>query len=306
MYFRTHHTQLTTGLLAAFATIVLAAPAAAQSATAATSEAESAPQPTSTTGTTSDAPEAVGTTGQMQQPIVPAAPAELSTRPAYWTANAGFEADSHNTGYGFIGPHYVKPFRPNVAWVAGGTANYLYYEYPSGDGMTKVGAPGVSARGGVRFGGRNYLQATAGPSFKRRQIENRDAFGNVLASRTDSSVGLGVGVDASFDPTSRSNIYGIYDVNSTDGYQWARLAYKHQVSNFSWTGNLANFVGTEVIGQGNEDINATQFGVFWETAFVPSRVSLMVRGGWKQTSYPFGGEDRRGPWFAIGFWHRIR
>ena len=84
------------------------------------------------------------------------------------------------------------------------------------------------------------------------------------------------------------------------------LAFKEQVSNRSWSGNLAHYVGVEAIGQGNDDIHGTQIGAFWETAFVPSHVSVMVRGGWKRSTYPNGGPDQSGPWFAIGFWHRLR
>jgi len=275
-------------LLTGLAIGLLAAPAAAQDQTATTTAA------------------AVGTSGQ-QQPPPPIAPApEPLIKPSYWTANAGFETDTHNTGYGFIGPQYVKPFASNMSWVANANANYLYYEYPLGGGINRVTAPGLTAHGGVLFGDRNYLQVAAGPSYRRIRLENRDAFGTPFGTSSDNRYGVDLDVDGNVDPTDHSNIYAIYDFNSTDNYNWARLAAKQQITNFNWSSSLAHFIGVEAIGQGNRDIHSTQIGAFWETAFVPAHVSLMVRGGWKRSTFPLGGPDQTGPWVAIGFWQRLR
>src|SRR5687767_3996914 len=62
---------------------------------------------------------------QVQQAPRPATP-PAGVQSPYWTANIGMEADTNDTGYAFAGPFYVRPFRPNMAVVAGGSINYLY------------------------------------------------------------------------------------------------------------------------------------------------------------------------------------
>lgn len=258
---------------------------------------------------TTQSPQQLGVTadaGQVpSQPSILPAPAPLPA--ARWSQTGGFETDTHGTGYGFFGPSYSKPFRPNMAWVAGVNANYLFYEYANGGtgGQTNVRAPGVNARAGLKFGGKNYFQATAGPSFKRRQLEMFDTAGNRMSSDSDLRVGINVGSEVWVEPTTHSVVYGIFDFSGADSYTWARLSYREQISNRSWSGKFAHFVGAEVIGQGNDDIKSKQFGGNFEIVHVPSSVSLQVRGGWKQSSFVFG-PDKTGPWFAIGFWQRLR
>lgn len=223
-----------------------------------------------------------------------------------WTANAGFEADSHDTGYGFAGPMYVKPFRPNMAWVAGGNFNYLYYEFPTvSGGHTNVRSPGVNVLGGMRFGGRNYFQLAGGPGFKRRHVEVLDASESVIRSSRRTEVGVHLVGVGSVDPTSHNNFYGQVAYGAEDDYIWSRAAFKEQLSNRSWSGRFTHFLGAEVIGQGNDDLRSIQFGPFVEFVHVPSSTAIALRAGYKRTTYDFG-PDQTGPWFAIGIWHRLR
>ena len=240
---------------------------------------------------------------QVPPPIPPRRPAEL--KPAYWSAIAGFEADTHDTGYGFVGPQYVKPIQPNLAWIVGANLNYLYYDFPNTSGQTNVRAPGFAARGGVKFGDRNYVELSAGPGVKFRHTEVVDPLSNVIRSTSDTLVGLDVGGDLSVDPTSHNNISGIVDYNTIDSYTWSRLAYKEQVGNPNWSGRFTPYVGVEFVGQGNADIRSTQYGAFVEVVHVPSRISVMVRGGYKRSTFEIG-PAQTGPWVAVGFYQRLR
>ena len=259
-----------------------------------------------------------GSTQSPQQLGISADPGQVPSQPsilpapqpvpaARWSQTGGFETDTHGTGYGFFGPSYSKPFRPNMAWVAGVNVNYLFYEYQNaaGGGETNVRAPGVNARAGLKFGEKNYFQATAGPSFKRRNVDVFDAAGTRMSSGDDFRVGVNVGSEAWVEPTTHSVVYGILDFSGADSYTWGRLAFREQVSNRTWSNKFAHFVGAEVIGQGNDDIKSTQVGANFEIVHVPSSVSLQVRGGWKRSTFEFG-PDKTGPWFAIGFWQRLR
>jgi hypothetical protein len=233
------------------------------------------------------------------------APRPAGTGDAYWSAIGGYEFDSHETGYGFFGPQYIKPFRPNLAFVGGANVNYLHYGFNNAfGGSTNVRSPGFNTMGGVMFGERNWFMLTAGPSFKRRHIEVLDAGSGIISTEKDWHVGFNVGTSAWYDPTDHNNVFAMYNYETVDEYHWGRLAFKEQLGNRGFTGRWTPYLGVEYIGQGNPDIMSNQFGGFVELAHASS-VSVMLRGGWKHSSFDFG-PDRTGPWFAIGFYQRIR
>jgi cellulose biosynthesis protein BcsS len=258
--------------------------------------------PNSTATTTQPAqPLTVVDTTADQSPIAPVAP----VNPPYWSSIGGFEADSHETGYGFFGPQYVRPFRPNVAFIAGANLNYLYYEFDTPTGHENVRSPGVNTMAGLRFGRTNWFTVQAGPGFKRRQFDVVDASGNLVNRSSQIDVGLNVSSAAWINPTTHNNLYAQISHATEDNYTWGRVAFKEQVGNMSWSGKLTPFVGAEYIGQGNDDIMSQQYGGFFELTHVPSTVSVMFRAGYKRSSFDFG-PDKTGPWFAIGFYQRLR
>ena len=283
------HSRWVIGLAMAVALLVPAARSSAQSSTTPTGQlgAEAAPA------------------GQIQTAPQPQpAPAPRSGAP-YWASIGGYEADSHDTGYGFFGPQYVRPFSDNMSFVGSANANYLYYDYATADGHTNVRSPGITTMGGVQFGTRNWFLLQAGPSFKRRHVETVDAADRIIASEKGWDVGFNLGASLWVDPTTHNNIFAMYNYDAVDNYNWGRLAFKEQVANRSWSGAWTPYLGVEYIGQGNEDIRSNQFGGFVEILHAPSSVSVMLRGGYKRSTFEFG-PARTGPWFAVGFFHRLR
>jgi hypothetical protein len=284
------------GAMMAFSLSVAVTTARAQSTT---------PPPTTTSGTTTGTS---GTTTTAEEPAKTEEDTQSqlpAPRSSYWSSIGGYELDSHDTGYGFFGPQYVRPLRGNMSFVGSANLNYLSYEYATATGHTSVRSPGVSLMGGVQFGTKNWFLVQAGPSFKRRQVREFDAFESPIQSSRDMDVGVNLGTAVWIDPTSHNNVFGMLNYNAVDGYTWGRIAFKEQVGNRSWQGALTPYVGVEFIGQGNEDIRSQQYGGFVEFTHVPSSVSVMFRGGYKRSSFDFG-PDKTGPWFAIGFYHRLR
>lgn len=236
---------------------------------------------------------------------VQTAPRPAGAGDPYWSAIGGYELDSHETGYGFFGPQYIRPIRSNVALVGSGNVNYLHYEFLNADGgTTNVRSPGFTGMGGVMFGQRNWFLASAGPSFKRRQVEMVDPAGTIVSTDKDWHVGFNLGLSAWVDPTDHNNVFAMYNYETVDEYHWARLAYKEQVGNRGFAGRWTPYLGAEYIGQGNRDIVSNQFGGFVEVAHA-SGTSVMFRAGWKRSAFEFG-PDKTGPWFAIGFYQRLR
>lgn len=160
--FLTRHGWSREALVASVATLTLAVPAIAQQQQSGDSQQLERAEP-----------------GQLPQaPRAPQPPGQ-QLDPSYWGLSSGFEADAHATGYGFLGPIYHKSLRRNLQLVVGANVNYLSYEFESSEGRTNVRSPGVSTKAGVRMGDRNWLQLTAGPSFKRKHRELRSANDNI-------------------------------------------------------------------------------------------------------------------------------
>lgn len=235
----------------------------------------------------------------------PAAPASGDVQDPWWEFIAGFEADTHGTGYGFAGPAYVHPIRPNLAVTGRVFASYLYYEFEEAGGTTSVRSPGVSPMLGLRFGSRSFFQVLAGPDIRWREEEFEAGGVEVETEDDGATVGASIAAEAYTNPSDRDVIHGIVTYGTVDEYVWGRLGYKRQLTNLGWQGSgPAWFLGVEVTGQGNDDIRSFQVGPMTEVVFSPSNLSLSVRAGYKKSTFD-AAPDRDGPYFGVGLYKRF-
>lgn len=231
-------------------------------------------------------------------------PAQIE-RP-YWSTSSGFEGDTHGTGYGFIGPMFHRPVSRNVMLLAGAGVNYLYYGFDSGSGgRTTVTSPGAGAKAGVRLGNRNWVQFSAGPGFKRKHRVIRDETDRIVSSERNIEAGFSLGTDVWVNPSRTNNIHGMLHYGTEDSYTWGRMAFKQQVTNFDGRSRFTHSLGTEYIGQGNQDIRSNQVGGFVEFLHAPSSIAVMLRAGYKQSAFEVG-PDKTGPWYAVSFYRAFR
>jgi hypothetical protein len=126
-----------------------------------------------------------------------------------------------------------------------------------------------------------------------------------MRSDRDLHVGFNLMTSVWVDPTPHNNVFAMYNYETVDSYHWGRLAFKEQLANRAWQGDWTPFLGVEYTAQGNQNILSQQIGPFIELAHGPSAVSVLVGAGHKRSSFDFG-PDQTGPWFAIGFYHRLR
>lgn len=226
------------------------------------------------------------------------------TRPPRWEFVGGFESDSHDTSYGFLGPSYHRPLGGQLALKFRVHATHLRYEFENGfGGETRVSAPGIGPGIGLRYGGKNWVQFTTGVDIKREHREITGATG-LISDETDTKYGVSVGADSWLSPTRRSNIHAMLHYGAASKYTWGRLMARHQVTNFSWRGPLTLYLGAEGVGQGNEDIRSWQFGGIGELVFARTQLSLQARGGYKRSTFDRG-PDKTGPYFGVGLWKRF-
>jgi cellulose biosynthesis protein BcsS len=234
----------------------------------------------------------------------PPAAIRVTPAPAFWELISGYEGDTHGSGYGFVGPSYVRPIRPGLSWTARAFGNYLSYEFSSVGGATSVRSPGLSTAIGLQFGDKNFFRVLAGPEVKWRRTEVTGANG-LLTTSTDTRAGANAGGEMYVNPTPHNNVQGLINYNTTDRYSWGRLGFKEQLNNRSWKGPVTTYLGVEGVAQGNQDIRSTEAGAFFEVNPVPAKISVVFKAGYKRSTFTVG-PDKTGPYFSVGFYQRLR
>ena len=314
--FRSHSRAALAAMALAAAVIALPAAAAAQTPASQPAGTDHNGASTDPSGTSAqagtDGQETPTATADAQTPgtQVPR-PGTVTTVPSaekrspWWEFNGGYEGDTHETGYGFVGPAYTRPLGDSkLAFKAHVYATHLRYEFDNGlGGTTEVNSPGVVPAIGLRYGGKTWVQVTAGPDIDREHREIRDESGIVLDERK-TRVGVSLGTQAWWNPTRRSNVFAQLSYGTGSDYTWGRLAAKHQITNMDWHGPITLYLGAEGIGQGNQDIRSWQGGGLLEFVFTHAQLSLVGRGGYKRSTFDRG-PDKTGSYFGVGLWKRF-
>ncbi|MDQ3070136.1 MAG: cellulose biosynthesis protein BcsS [Acidobacteriota bacterium] len=222
----------------------------------------------------------------------------------YWELIGGVEGDTDGMMYAFFGPSWTRPLNDTTRLQLTARGNFLKYEFEENGGVTEVSGPGISTQVGLKFGDRHTFKIGAGPSFKWRNEKFTAANGTETEFDGDMEVGISVGADASLNPTRRDNVHALVNYNTEDKYMWSRLGYKHQISNYNWQETFAHFIGAEGILQGNDDIRTMMLGGLFEFVHAPSSTALMVRGGYKKSTFDVE-DDRTGPYVGVNFYKRL-
>ena len=241
------------------------------------------------------------TTAAVAQPTGAGAPTPRS----WWEPMGGFDFDTNSSGYGWVGPQYQYKVRDNVGIVARAGLNYLYYEFDDALGRTRVSGPGFNAAAGVRVGGSNWFQVTAGPSWVERNRSLKVSDGDDIDQGGGWESGMQYGGDVFFNPTRRSNVMGQAMYSTSDNFHWLRGMGKQQITNYGWTNTFTHYVGGEVVGMGNQDFDAVQVGGLLEFLHVKSSASIALRAGFKRQTTPLGAPES-GPYFGIGYWQSLK
>jgi len=227
------------------------------------------------------------------------------TQEPFWELIGGYEGDTHNAGYGFVGPAYNHPLSENLAITGRFFDTYLHYKFANGfGGETTVHSPGISPAIGLRFGHGTTFKVTVGYSGKDEHREITDRAGHIVSDDKHWISGVNFGGELYWNLTKRDNIHALANFSTADDYLWSRAGYKRQVSNLDWKGHTTVYVGGEVITQGNKDIWSNSVGGLVELLFVPSHFSVMGRVGYKHSSFDVG-DAQDGPYFGIGIYKRF-
>lgn len=211
---------------------------------------------------------------------------------------AGWSGDSFAQGYGFaalggiwtLGNGWSLPVRVQ--------GSYLYYDFRESTGTTRVRSPGAGLVAGLRRSGpRGSATLFAGGEVRR---ESRDP-GAAGAVTTDTRSGAVFQAEGTLILSPRWQSTLLADYATSTRYVWSRASLQVQLANLDWQGAVSPFVGIEGGREGNDESDAWELGGFVAWSLVPSRISLSLHGGYKETWSP-GLVHRRGATFGFGFY----
>ncbi|MEO7866639.1 MAG: cellulose biosynthesis protein BcsS [Candidatus Eisenbacteria bacterium] len=206
----------------------------------------------------------------------------------------GWEGDTHQQGYGFLGLGALVPAGEQLTFPVRLTGSYLYYNYDSTGTSISVKSPGISLLAGARvLGSRGSASALVGGEARREHRESATA-----PTRVATPVSFVVQADGDMVLARHWRAFLLGNYAGAAKYLFGRGAVQYQVSNLDWKQPTSLFVGAELVRQGNNDSDAAQGGVFLEWNFLPQRVSVGLHGGYKESWSP-GQTHRSGGYIAM-------
>jgi len=214
---------------------------------------------------------------------------------------AGWEGDSFAQGYGFVALGASLPLGSRWSLPVRLQGSYLYYDFQEPAETTKVRSPGAGVLAGFRLGGaRGSATLFAGGEVRR---ERRDpGSGAGVSTSTESGGVLQAEGNLVLNPRWQGSLLANYATSTR--YVWTHVSLRVQLANLDWQGPVSPFLGIEGGRQGNDESDAWQAGAFAEWSLVPSRISLSLHGGYKETWSP-GTGHRRGAYLGFGLYHRF-
>lgn len=212
----------------------------------------------------------------------------------------GWEGDNFAQGYAFLGAGRLLPVSDRMTIPVRLSASYLYYDFREAGTTARVTSPGLTLLAGPRYScARGSLTLLAGAEVRR---EHREPGAAAATWETVPGAVGQVEADCGLAPRWRGTLLANYA--GAARYVFTRGALRWQATNPSWSGPTTLVLGLEGTGQGNDESRSGEAGAVLDLSFVPQKLSLAVRGGYKDAWSP-GAEHRRGIYFGLGFYRRF-
>ncbi len=189
----------------------------------------------------------------------------------------GGEADTKGQASYYTGLVAEKSLQKNLSLIGRIWMDYLTYQFEKGADLITTKAPAIQTAVGIKrfddswymafWGGWEHRNTTIAPD--RQDVE--------VQGSTDSIV-LQTELDT-WLPTA-TNLGLIASYSTHNRYTWGRGRIKQESS----LGSIPIRFGFEVVGQGNADYHATQFGPVFELCTLSCHASITFHGGYKRSS----------------------
>jgi hypothetical protein len=194
---------------------------------------------------------------------------------------AGGEIDGHGQGFSLLGIDVTQSINKTVAVAGRVMPNYLSYKYYSGDTLIKANSPGLSAVAGIKlFWGQTTLGVFGGAEFRNTDLNPDDKSASV---RGNTSAGL---VQGELDSwlTTRTNVYVFASYTGTSNFSYEIGRIKQQITNLDYKKAYTMFLGVEQFIGRNADFRGQGYGGVVELFYIPQKISIALRGGYKHDS----------------------
>jgi hypothetical protein len=193
----------------------------------------------------------------------------------------GTEQDGRGQGFSYLAADGTQKITSTVAVAVRIMPNYLTYKYYSGDTLIKATSPGLYAVAGLKFFlGSATLTVLGGVETRDTSLSPPDRNADVRGHTTAGLVQGGL--DLRMTKSTLVNLFGSY--SGTSNFSYERGVIKQQVSNFDSKKPYTIYIGPEQFIGRNKDFRQEGVGAAVEVAYLPYKVSIGMRGGYKHDS----------------------
>jgi hypothetical protein len=215
---------------------------------------------------------------------------------------AGWEGDSRQQGYGYLGLGAQLPARGELTVPFSLSVSYLYYHYDDAGTRISVRSPGASVMSGVRFHAARFSGTVLAGAEIRWEHQETNSLNSLVRRRATTGPVFQFYGEQALASRWQASEFGIY-VGSAN-YIVSRASLRYQLTNVNWKGRTTFFMGIEGVRQGNEFSDAAQVGGFAEWNLLPLRMSLGLHSGYKESWSP-GQTHERGQYLGSSLYRRF-
>jgi len=194
---------------------------------------------------------------------------------------AGSEIDGRGQGFSILGVDVTQSINKTVAVAGRVMPNYLTYKYCSGDIQIKATSPGIFAVAGVKlFWDKTMLGVYGGVESRNTDLSPDDRTSSV---RAHALAGI---IQGEFSAwlTNRTNFIVFGSYGGTANFLYEKAGIKQQVTNLDYKSPYTFYVGVEQSMGRNKDFRGENYGALVELFYVPQKISITLRGGYKHDS----------------------
>jgi hypothetical protein len=193
----------------------------------------------------------------------------------------GGEFDGREQGFAYFGVDVTQRINETVAVAGRVMPSYLTYKYYSGNTLIKANSPGLSAVAGVKL----YWSQTMLGIYGGADFRNTDLSPDDLSSSMRGSTASGL-IQGELDSwlTARTNLYVFASYTGINNFSYELGRLKQQITNLDYKEPYTMLLGVEQFIGRNSDFNGQGYGGMVEFYYIPEKISLALRGGYKRDS----------------------
>jgi hypothetical protein len=194
---------------------------------------------------------------------------------------AGGEIDGREQGFSYVGVDVTQRMNETVAVTGRIMPSYLTYKYYSGNNLIKATSPGLSTVAGVKlFWDQTMVGIFGGAEFRNTDLSPDDPNASVRGS-TSSAL-----IQGELDSwlTARTNLFVFASYTGINNFSYEIGRLKQQITNLDNKGPYSLFLGVEQFIGSNPDFHGQGYGGVVEFSFIPQKINIALRGGYKNDS----------------------